>query len=359
MDGIIILDNIHDGFSSFCIISILRICHQCNWKDVDVSVFLASRYRIFITPEEVRASVIQGLGGGDDEEDCIDLMEMMAVLLIPALLKSVNQIKRSKSDGSDSVDVELTNPDNIKTEPIETVKKEKNDENSSEKETEFMEGMEPPKGLIQYVLNMILHDVTGTTEPQELNKKLLSDIFTSYGEVDLAQDDELLEEMIEIASGDESIGDMEQQLTLDNETFARVLTGDVQQYDISNEYSIQTIYKDVFGDGGADEALSRVRDTQKRGRRSYVGTLHLVKERAMKKWNWLTSSIDVVANTYRSPSLLMFLWCTFVLFYYIWFRTGKTNVVPDICSNSDVRNRFGCEIVMKIVVWVTNVSLSA
>ena len=49
---------------------------------------MCSRYGIVVTPEEVRKTILSGLGGGDSDEECIDLMEVVALLLIPALLKS-------------------------------------------------------------------------------------------------------------------------------------------------------------------------------------------------------------------------------------------------------------------------------
>ena len=64
--------------------------------------------------------MIRGLGGGDEERDgCIDLMEVVAILLIPTLLKASSQAD------------EL--PDDI---------------------------IQPRQGMLDYVLSMILHDVS-------------------------------------------------------------------------------------------------------------------------------------------------------------------------------------------------------
>lgn len=85
--------------------------------DEDIVTFLMSRYGIDISGEEVRRHVIRGLGGGDEEQDgCIDLMELVAILLIPTLLKA----------SSDEL------PQGV---------------------------IEPRSGMLKYVLSMILHDV--------------------------------------------------------------------------------------------------------------------------------------------------------------------------------------------------------
>jgi len=80
-----------------------------------------SRYGIDISEEEVRRHVIRGLGGGDEEQDgCIDLMELVAILLIPTLLKAAT--------AADQL------PEGV---------------------------IRPRNGMLDYVLSMILHDVRG------------------------------------------------------------------------------------------------------------------------------------------------------------------------------------------------------
>lgn len=55
----------------------------------DIRVFLSSRYGIDVTDQEVKDTILQGLGGGND---VLDLMEVMACLLIPTFLKAFYQI---------------------------------------------------------------------------------------------------------------------------------------------------------------------------------------------------------------------------------------------------------------------------
>lgn len=95
-----------------------RLSHALT--DEDIRLYLLSRYGIEVAREEVQNVIIKGFAGGsvDDDFDCIDLVEMVTILLIPTLLKA--------STRSDDLPEEL---------------------------------VRPREGLIHYVLDMILHDV--------------------------------------------------------------------------------------------------------------------------------------------------------------------------------------------------------
>ena len=155
-------------------------------------MFLLSRYGIEVTAEEVRTQVIRGLGGGDEEQDdCIDLCETVCMLLIPTLLKACMD------------------------------------------EAELPKGVVRPRpGLVNYVLSMILHDTTGSHVPKKLDKQLIQKILISYGEADLARNNDLVEEMLESAQTPEGI--------LNLEAFSNGLTHDVKLYDVANETSVST-----------------------------------------------------------------------------------------------------------------------
>jgi hypothetical protein len=79
---------------------------------------------------------------------------------------------------------------------------------------------------------MILHDTTGSHVPKKLDKQLIQKILISYGEADLARNNDLVEEMLESAQTPEG--------TLNLEAFSNGLTHDVKLYDVSNETSVST-----------------------------------------------------------------------------------------------------------------------
>lgn len=54
----------------------------------DIAVYLTSRHGVLVTPEEVRDTILEGLGGGNSDNECLDLMEIVAILLIPTILKA-------------------------------------------------------------------------------------------------------------------------------------------------------------------------------------------------------------------------------------------------------------------------------
>eukprot|EP00957_Ditylum_brightwellii_P069566 5283577-Ditylum_brightwellii.AAC.1 len=68
--------------------SVFPISHSHNYQIArDIKYHLKSRYGIEISEEQVRKIILNGLGGGEDEDDCLDLCEVMAALIIPLLRK--------------------------------------------------------------------------------------------------------------------------------------------------------------------------------------------------------------------------------------------------------------------------------
>jgi hypothetical protein len=65
---------------------------------------------------------------------------------------------------------------------------------------------------------------TGSQEPKALDKRLIQRILVSYGELDLATDIGLIEEMLAAAQTDDG--------KLNLEAFSKCLTHDVQLYDL-------------------------------------------------------------------------------------------------------------------------------
>jgi hypothetical protein len=55
---------------------------------IDIAIYMRSRFGIVVTEEEVNNTVINGLGGGNSDDECIDLMEIVAILMIPTILKA-------------------------------------------------------------------------------------------------------------------------------------------------------------------------------------------------------------------------------------------------------------------------------
>ena len=88
----------------------------------------------------------------------------------------------------------------------------------------------PDADLISFVLRMILVDVTGDAEPKPMTKELLKKIFLFYEEHEVAENEDLLEEMIAVASAMKDADEECKDPMFDEFTFAHCLTDDVRRY---------------------------------------------------------------------------------------------------------------------------------
>jgi hypothetical protein len=129
---------------------------------------------------------------------------------------------------------------------------------------------------------------TGSQEPKALDKRLIQRILVSYGELDLATDIGLIEEMLAAAQTDDG--------KLNLEAFSKCLTHDVQLYDIRNETRLTTNYDDVFltknqrddWDDG-DEVARKIAEERKSMSKAL-------------KLRFTAPALDMVAETYRSKT---------------------------------------------------------
>lgn len=150
---------------------------------------------------------------------------MVAILLIPFLAK-INFADGNGLSGIDEIDFEDHNfQSQFEVDAFRNSKMLRNQ-------------MQESRKIISDVLYIILKNATKSdAKSQPLTRNLLRRIFMYYGEHDLLQDDQFIDEMIAAAGGRE----------LNAETFLHALTNDVQLYDVMNESRFQTHYEDVFG----------------------------------------------------------------------------------------------------------------
>lgn len=148
----------------------------------DVKVFLLSRYGISVTEEEVKESIFRDIGGGVN--GCIDLVEVVSLLIIPYLSKVA--FVNAHTTEHQQVGNKNSNQSQFEKEALAHFDKLREDSNDS---------------IFGDVLNFIMAETTGSKDPQPLTKELMSKIFKKYNEEDLIEDDTLLEEMIDMASG--------------------------------------------------------------------------------------------------------------------------------------------------------------
>lgn len=200
------------------------------------------------------------------------LMELVAMLLIPTLLKA------AKQECGEQLPEDLA---------------------------------APPPGMLDHALKMILEDVTQSNSPKPLSRDLLKAILEAYGEVELAQNCELLDEMIEGA-----VGDSPSTRDLDLTTFARGLTHDIRLYDVNSEALEGTNMSLVYRDAQHDSQVTE-KDAHKNVgfHVSSEERLELSIGRPLDRKPTLPE-IDLTAETYRSRSLMVLLWTTILLTFF-------------------------------------------
>jgi hypothetical protein len=411
----------------------------------DIRLFLVSRYGVVVTNEEVETTILPGFGGRklnvascplhdataaeqplpksdvcntnlhrvrrgcdhpapklgekpvregsghamevDDQSDrasvedfdgeCIDLMELVTMLLIPTVCKaSIQHFYRKERDKASSFETDKGT--------------------SKSSMAALPEGVIPaPEDMIEYVLKVLLHDVFGTSRLGPiLSIESLRQVCRAYGEESMAQDDELLAEMISAAkkpriekmrgAGEDDLElegqsakqelDADEAFVLDADAFARGLSHDIHLYDIRNETSPTTHFDDVF----LTHQLEKLTRSQKRLQRqqyaqpsaanafaSFVrrnvfgASSHMPNDvqgqsaeentkrastqaelpvpqsasSSMGLWNeqslhetlvfssplkrkYTASTIDITAGTYRSKGLFVALWATVLITYF-------------------------------------------
>lgn len=269
----------------------------------DIVYFLLSRYALETQEDVINEEILVQLAGDPEEnpKNIIDLRQITALLMIPHLVKVA--AGDDKNDHIDRVLLEITS--DLQDNDIEELK---------------------------------------------LSKKLLVDLFDRCGESNPPED--LIEEMIELAGGEGA--------TLDSEAFLRALTSDVNQYDPSWETKLSTHYADALS--GAELALGRQDSmlrqasglaTKKQPISNNIDDIEEPKiegEMQEKCHKVLAfSSIDHVADTYRSQTFTIILWAAFVCVYISYVYGNNTGTLQSDCDNFS--STFGCQVVNAIGGW--------
>jgi hypothetical protein len=313
-------------------------------------MFLMSRYGIKTTEEEVRMRIMGAFGecarrgrvddepsrpgerssvssfvGGDAESghvedsatddfngnrsdvynDFLDLTQVLALLLVPELLKAEQSMLRQQRE------------EQARPELASTFAVHRHSENGG---TYW-----PDADLIVNVLRMILHDATGDPNPKPLTRDLLRRILTFYGERSLAEDEELLDNMLMAAnhksnsSADENAPDVvgEAPVLFDRCAFARALTHDVQRYNIDDENRMTSNYYDVFksfDSTGKNKNLTCVPHL-----RNPFKTEEILCESGIPVQKVFTfGSIDFTADTFRERVMNDHCFLTFSLTFFFY-----------------------------------------
>ncbi|CAJ1938695.1 unnamed protein product [Cylindrotheca closterium] len=290
----------------------------------DMSIFLRSKFGVTIQAEDLKklladekltrikdeeiqaveqpkdqvkkdssSSEVQKSADENDDIQKMDLMELVAMLMIPEFRK----LQLSKSEGS------------------------------AYKSSESFD----------FVVNTIIHDLASfgsSKQPSlEVTPSMVRDLFLRYGENTLAQDKELIEEMVKAAR---TGLDDNAKAFLDSSTFTKALTQDIQHYNVDSEGSISTNYADVFG----NQNITKEADE----------TGFVSKSTA--------ETIDLVAHTYFCRIQMMLNWLFFVFTYFAYIY-GMTPSFSKNCGRFEFMSSWpenkpqaGCNIANSILDWL-------
>jgi hypothetical protein len=281
----------------------------------------------------VRHTIFKGLAGGDSEDECLDLTEIVAILLIPFFRKmEQNENEATRLVSQERTQIEETQPledyPNAKDHAPET---SANDEGVETKK--IMAELEN-ENFIQNVLDIILRDVTGSAEPQVLTKELIISMFARYEETELVQDDGLIEDMINAATGGIP------GALLDGDTFLRALTTDLNLYNVSHESRCSTHFDDVgLGDTARRRNLKEEIDEE---------GMNVVHEEKQVEIVFTCSQLDMLANTYRSSLHILLGYTGIILLFFTYVNREDLSIWVTVCDSKG----FGCQVANRLILWI-------
>jgi len=331
----------------------------------DVKFYLISRYGIVMSTKDIQRMVFQDLAGGGEDTDCIDICELVAMLLIPFFAKLVKGDLSSTS---------LVNDPSM----IDRAFENESQLNAYLEDITEINNAFTKSSIVKLVLNNILLDSFDSTEPQPINTETVRAILTACGEPRLLEDEELIEDMVlDLSGGDPNA-------VLDVESFSRALSNDVMLYDVKKELSLSTYFADVFGENGQvegsniQEAVQTTEDevdgttgdtpaqsqseadplTNVGNNSSTTSTSADDPENVAEKKNiaaikntFTCSQIDFLADGCRSKEHLALAYAIFVIFIFR-YQSGYS---PDgLCNGSGM----GCAIAKKTTSWVIIMSIT-
>ena len=135
--------------------------------------------------------------------------------------------------------------------------------------------------------------------------------------------------MLQAARGSDT-GD---ETMLHHVSFAKALTDDVRLYDIVSEARLSTNYDDVF----LTKDQKETDDWDEESSRTMGMTKQLVELRKSLSQpltrRFTVPAIDNFAGTYRSKTLMVVLWASFIVTYFGSIY-GSLNVVTNVCHES-------------------------
>jgi hypothetical protein len=194
--------------------------------------------------------------------------------------------------------------------------------------------------------------------PLDLSVEMIQQILRAYGEFKLAEDVDLMNEMVQACYGGPG---QPARYRLDQLSFVAGLTSDIELLDLADEGSLTTNLADVLRNREHNEGSSHyIEKALDENASTVLRQFHAKNTRHEKTY----SHIDTTAGNMRSKSLIILLWATFAVSYFtfsydVLLQTGLHKVCRPVdyaykadAPWADHLDSIGCESVISIITWL-------
>lgn len=381
---------------------------------LDITRYLKSRYGIIAEDETIQELVL-GLGGGpvslkideeevgdsgyDEEESSgkkkksiklkkrkkkdedpmnhifLDLAQLMTIITMPTIARAAHEWRLKQDRDVQSSDMRLSQYDSMAAnhkdfddEFSQYARRSKKAPSEDKEPSNWRYSLRPmPKNMIHHVLKMVLAPIveeegrSGESQYSKdedgnymLSRSLLKALLMAHGEIDRAQDSELIDAMLELADGSP---------VLDQATWVRLLSSDLDLWKVESEDDKGTTeFFDVFqyeshrkkafqaasgevvsnADGDMQYEAGEQEDEQVK-ETALVG----VTTRPINQIR-IASYIDFAVDSQRSVTFVVFAWVFYILTSLTYVSLIAAD--PKIGVTCDVN--YGCTILQRVWSWL-------
>ena len=274
-------------------------------------------------------------------EEYLDLVQVVALLLVPTLAKAAKISKESTRNVEEADNKTTDDIHNVQMGRYQKWRRKMRDKKEARK-AELAESLLPqPPTLLHDVFRILIRDLDDS-DPAEgpvLNVDLVETILLECGEIERASNDILKKEMVEVTRSSSG--------RLDFEAFVNALTYDLDEWDVGTEERLSTIFFDVFGE---ERSAVNEKCRKEKGKDPISGgDTELQTEQGMfTGLNSVDHSVvDLVVDTHSSVICVCLIWF-FYLMTSITYASIYQSSVSASCLETE-SDEFGC--LLKAQLW--------
>ena len=199
--------------------------------------------------------------------------------------------------------------------------------------------------MIEDVLEILLGSLkdTGDISAQNgkplLNASLVKNILVECGELERSRDATLVDELVEAASSPSG--------RLDAAAFAKCLTSDLDQWEVSSEDRVSTHFFDVFGEARSDVMTRHRKRRRKESDEEESSSEKGVFDRENCRDH---SNSDFVVDSHASVICIVIIWFFYFLVAVTYAAVFKT-AVKISCKGIGLEGDFACVLVSQLWNW--------